>query len=92
MLPEPLRDGVGGTIREQCHGMAAFQINEHRAIGVAFPQGEVIDTEHLGVGNDGVGCLRSTRSRVLRLTTTSHAWPSCTPAFPPRAMPRAIRR
>jgi hypothetical protein len=30
--------------------MVAFQINEHRAIGLAFPQGEVIDTEHLGRG------------------------------------------
>ena len=46
----------------------------------------------LGVGNDGAGCLRSTRSRVLRLTTRSHAWPRRTPAFPPSATPRATRR
>ena len=50
MRSEPLGHRLGRPIREQCHGMAAFQSNEHRTIGVAFPQGEVIYTEHLGRG------------------------------------------
>ena len=34
------------------------------------------------MGNDGAGCLRSKRSRVLRLTARSHAWPRRTPGPP----------
>ena len=38
MRAEPLGHRLGRPIREQGHGMVAFQINEHRAIGLAFPQ------------------------------------------------------
>ena len=55
---------------------AALQINQHGAIPLAFPQGEVIHTEYPGRGERRAGCLRSKRSRVLRLTARSfHAWP-----------------
>ena len=40
----------------------------------------------------GCGNLRSRRSNVFRLTTSAHAWPRCTPALPPKAMPRATKR
>src|SRR5438132_12969957 len=50
MLPEPLRHGVGGAIREEGHGLTAFQIDQHRAIDLAFPQAKIIDTEHSGGG------------------------------------------
>src|SRR5712691_2220067 len=32
MLPEPLRHGVRGAIREEGHGLTALQIDQHRAI------------------------------------------------------------
>ena len=56
MLPEPLGHGVRGAIRQQGHGLAALQINEHGARGLAFPQGKIIHTEHSGggAGRDGL--------------------------------------
>jgi hypothetical protein len=42
MLPAPLRQGVGGAIREQCYGLPALQVDQHRPIGLAFPQGEIV--------------------------------------------------
>jgi hypothetical protein len=50
MLPEPLRHGVGRAIRQQGHGLAAFQINEDGAIGLAFAQGEIVYPQHAGRG------------------------------------------
>ena len=50
VLPEPLRHGLGGAIREERHGLAALQIDQDRAIRVAFPQGEIIHPEHRGRG------------------------------------------
>lgn len=43
---EPLRQGGGGAIREQRHGLPALQSDQHRAIGLAFPQGEIVHPEH----------------------------------------------
>ena len=34
MLPEPLRHGVRGAIREQRHRLAALQVHQDRAIGL----------------------------------------------------------
>ncbi len=48
MLPEPLGQGLAGAIWEKCHGLATFQIDQHGAIGLALPQGEVIHPEHRG--------------------------------------------
>jgi hypothetical protein len=87
MLLEPLRHRRGRPSREQCHGLAARQINEHGALGLAFPQREVIHAEDRGRGE-----RRSRRSSVFRRTARSHAWPRRTPAVPPRATPRATRR
>jgi hypothetical protein len=50
MLPEPLRDGVGSTIREECDRVAALQIDQHGAIRLAFAQGEIIHAEDGGRG------------------------------------------
>ena len=52
MLPQPLGHGVGRAIGEEIHGLAALQINEHRAIRVAFPQGEIVHPPHPGRGED----------------------------------------
>ena len=48
MLPEPLGHGLGRAIREQRHGLAALQIDQDRAIRLAFPQGEIVHPEHRG--------------------------------------------
>ena len=45
---EPLRQGVGGAIREQRHGLPALQIDQHRSIGLAFPQREIVHAEARG--------------------------------------------
>src|SRR5947199_10795980 len=47
---EPLRQGVGSAIREQRHGLPALQIDQHRPIGLAFPQGEILYAEDRGRG------------------------------------------
>ena len=82
MCLEPLGDSLSGTIRQECHGLPALQVHQDRAIGVPFPQGEIVYPEHPGCGC-GSGSFRSRRRRVFRLTTRSHWWPSCTPAVPP---------
>ena len=51
MLPEPLRHGLGRPIREQGDRLVALQIHEDGAIGVPFPQGEIVYPEHRGVGS-----------------------------------------
>ena len=58
------RDAPGAALHgappcalQERHGLAALQVHQDRAIGVPFPQGEVIHPGTLGVGNDGTGCL-----------------------------------
>ncbi len=55
MLPEPLRHGVGGALGQERHGVVALLIDQHRARGLAFPQGEIVHTQHgrSGVRRDG---------------------------------------
>ena len=48
MLQEPLRHGRSRAIREERDGLVALQIDQDRAIRVAFPEREVIHTEHRG--------------------------------------------
>ena len=50
MLPEPLRQGLRGALWQERHGLAALQVHQDRAIGVPFPQGEVIHPQHPGRG------------------------------------------
>ncbi len=50
MLPEPLCDSVSRAIREQGHGPASLQIDEHRAIRLPLAQGEIVHPEHGGGG------------------------------------------
>ena len=47
VLPQPLRDRLGGPLWEQGHGLVALQ---DRAIGVPFPQGEIVHPQHGGRG------------------------------------------
>jgi hypothetical protein len=68
VLPQPLRHRLGGALREQGYRLPAFQVHQDRAIGVPFAQDEIVPPSTLGLGNDGVGCLRSRRG-VFRLTT-----------------------
>ena len=58
MLLEPLGQGRCGAIREERHGLAALQIDQDGAIGVPFPEGEVVHTSTVGGGDDGVDCNR----------------------------------
>ena len=53
VLPEPLRHRLGGAFREQGHRLAAFQVDQDRAIGVPFAQGEIVHPQHPGRGQDG---------------------------------------
>ena len=48
VLPQPLRHRLGGTIREQCHGLPALQVYEDRAIRVPFPQSEIVHPKDSG--------------------------------------------
>jgi hypothetical protein len=48
MLSEPVGQGLGGTIREERYRLAALQIDQHRAIALAFPQGEIVHAEDWG--------------------------------------------
>jgi hypothetical protein len=50
MRSEPLGQALGCAIREERDRGAALQINQHGAIPLAFPQGEVIHTEYPGRG------------------------------------------
>jgi|RhiMetdeSRZDD1v2_1073273.scaffolds.fasta_scaffold199398_2 hypothetical protein len=52
MRPQPLGKRVGRAIWEEIHGLTALQINEHCAIGVAFPQSEIVHPKHPGRGQD----------------------------------------
>jgi hypothetical protein len=50
MRSEPLGQALGCAIRKERDRGAALQINQHGAIPLAFPQGEVIHTEYPGRG------------------------------------------
>ena len=48
--PEPLGHRLGGPIREELHGLAAFEIHQDRAIRMPFPQRKIVHTQHPGGG------------------------------------------
>jgi len=50
MRSEPLGQALGRAIRQERDRGAALQSNQHGAIPLAFPQGEVIHPEHPGRG------------------------------------------
>jgi hypothetical protein len=50
---EPLGDRLSGTIRQECHGLPALQVHQDRAIGVPFPQGKIVPSQHPGCGHSG---------------------------------------
>ena len=45
MLAEPLGQGGGGTPWQQGDRLLAFEINEHRAIRLAFAEGKIIHAQ-----------------------------------------------
>jgi hypothetical protein len=47
---EPLGERVALAVRQQGDGLAAFQVHEDGAIGVAFPQRPIIDAQDAGRG------------------------------------------
>lgn len=53
MLPEPLCQGLGRPIRQERDGPPALQIDQHRPIGPAFPQGEIVHPQRPGCRQDG---------------------------------------
>jgi hypothetical protein len=50
MRPEPLRDRLGRPIWEQRHRLPTLQVYQDGAVGLAFPEGEVVHTQHSGCG------------------------------------------
>ena len=93
VLPEPLGYGLGGALREQGHGLAALEIDQDRAVGVPFAQGEIVDAQHpwaWETTGQAAGAARAAGCSGSRPGPT--AWPRRIPAFPPSAMPRATRR
>ena len=50
---EPRRARVALAVREQGDGLAAFQSDAHRALRVAFAQGEIVPPQHPRGGQDG---------------------------------------
>ena len=57
VFPQPLRDGLGGPLGEQGHGLPALEVHQDRAIGVPFPQGEIVHPQHGRGGGRGDGLL-----------------------------------
>jgi len=91
-LLEPLRDGVGGTIREERDRGAALQIDQPRAIRLAFAQGDIIHAEDGGRGKRRGRLPAEQAQQRVPAPPWSHGWPRRTPAVPPSATPRATRR
>jgi hypothetical protein len=48
MLPEPLRQGRRGAIGKERDRLAALEIDQHRAIGLAFQHREIVHAEDDG--------------------------------------------
>ena len=48
MLLEPVGQGRSGAIGEERHRPVALQINQDRAVGVAFPHRKIVHAEHRG--------------------------------------------
>ena len=89
MCLEPLRQGVGGAIREQRHGLPALQIDQDRPIALAFPQGEIVDPEHRRGGERWHRMSAQPAQQSVPAHRQVPAWPRCTPALPPSATPSA---
>ena len=94
MCLEPLGDSLSGTIRQECHGLPALQVHQDRAIGVPFPQGEIVYPEHPGCGQrqrqlraGAGGCSGS-----LPGPTGGQAAPRLSPPGPRRGRPSGGRR
>lgn len=51
MSLEPLGDGLGVPLRQESDGLAAFEINEHRAIRLAFAEREIVHPKDRGGGS-----------------------------------------
>src|SRR5262249_6340160 len=66
MLAQPLRQRLGGAIRPQINRAGGFQINDYGAVGVAFPEGEVIHADQARCdGSCLCGALHQAQQRIL---------------------------
>ena len=82
---EPLRTRARPRgSRSEGDGLAALQVHEDGAIGVAFPQRPVINTQHAGRRGRQLGTQRHPRRGVCRLIRMVQAWPRRTPALHPQ--------
>jgi hypothetical protein len=50
MLLEPVGQGLSRAIGEKRHRLVALQIDQDRAIGLAFPHGKIVYAEDRGTG------------------------------------------
>ena len=50
MRPEPLRQGVGGALGQERHGVVALLVHQDRAIGLPLPQGKIVHAQDGGGG------------------------------------------
>jgi hypothetical protein len=82
MLPQPLRHGIGSAIREERDGLAALQIDEHRAIRLTFAQRKIVHPQHPRRGQDGQWLLAQSAQQGVpahgQVPRVAEAHPSCT--------------
>src|SRR6266851_8758869 len=79
MRLEPLRHRHGRALWQEGDGLAALQVDEERAIGVAFPQRPVIHAQHPGRG--GLWLWLPAQQAQERVPTHPHV-PRVTEAYP----------
>ena len=68
MRLSPQGHGLGLTIGQEGERSMPLEINQDGPIGLTFPNGPVVDAEHLGGATSGRGRRRHRRTRGLRLT------------------------
>ena len=90
---KPLRQGCPLPVGQQGHRLPALQIDQDRAIGLAFPQGEIVDTEHPGAwrttGQGACGAGAAACSGSPRGPTGGSGAPQPCPPGPRRGRPGA---
>ncbi len=62
-------------------------VDQQRAVGATFAEGEIVDGKHTGVARSGIVIWRVRRSRVSGLVGMACRWLWRAPGSPPRANP-----
>src|SRR5215831_20070415 len=82
MLPQPLGHSVGRTTREERDGLAVLQINQHRAIDLAFAQRKIVHPQHPRRGQAGQWLLAQSAQQGVpahrEVPRVAEAYPGCT--------------